>query len=409
MAFQIITPQQFHNHILAADAQAFEQSPQMALLLKKRGYRIQMVGYLKDNDIKVSALVFSTPIAGGLAMEINNGPIVTDPTYLEDFYKGLQNFSKQEGAIELKVKPYDNYQILDSNGSALSEENQVLIDHMQHLGFQHSGLEVGYHTGDWNYVKDLSQLTPETLFKSFSKKGRPLVKKAKTFGIKIKKLERSDLAIFKEITSATSDRRDFDDKPLEYYEYLFDSFGDKAEFVIATLNFQDYLDNLNTDQAKLKEKIDRLANDLEKNPNSEKKQNQYRELSSQFETFDVRKKEAQELINQYGQNDTPLCASLFLYLEKEAFYLYSGSYSEFNRFYAPAILQEYAMLEAMKRGLKRYNFLGIKGVFDGTDSILRFKQNFEGYIEHKPGYFLYHPHPLKHKTYQFIKKLLGRN
>lgn len=409
MAFQIITPQQFHNHILAADAQAFEQSPQMALLLKKRGYRIQMVGYVKDNDIKVSALVFSTPIAGGLSMEINNGPIVTDPTYLEDFYKGLQNFSKQEGAIELKVKPYDNYQILDSNGSALSEENQALIDHMQHLGFQHSGLEVGYHTGDWNYVKDLSQLTPETLFKSFSKKGRPLVKKAKTFGIKIKKLERSDLAIFKEITSATSDRRDFDDKPLEYYEYLFDSFGDKAEFVIATLNFQDYLDNLNTDQAKLKEKIDRLANDLEKNPNSEKKQNQYRELSSQFETFDVRKKEAQELINQYGQNDTPLCASLFLYLEKEAFYLYSGSYSEFNRFYAPAILQEYAMLEAMKRGLKRYNFLGIKGVFDGTDSILRFKQNFEGYIEHKPGYFLYHPHPLKHKTYQFIKKLLGRN
>ncbi|MCI5871330.1 aminoacyltransferase [Streptococcus sp.] len=409
MAFQIITPQQFHNHILAADAQAFEQSPQMALLLKKRGYRIQMVGYVKDNDIKVSALVFSTPIAGGLAMEINNGPIVTDPTYLEDFYKGLQNFSKQEGAIELKVKPYDNYQILDSNGSALSEENQALIDHMQHLGFQHSGLEVGYHTGDWNYVKDLSQLTPETLFKSFSKKGRPLVKKAKTFGIKIKKLERSDLAIFKEITSATSDRRDFDDKPLEYYEYLFDSFGDKAEFVIATLNFQDYLDNLNTDQAKLKEKIDRLANDLEKNPNSEKKQNQYRELSSQFETFDVRKNEAQELINQYGQNDTPLCASLFLYLEKEAFYLYSGSYSEFNRFYAPAILQEYAMLEAMKRGLKRYNFLGIKGVFDGTDSILRFKQNFEGYIEHKPGYFLYHPHPLKHKTYQFIKKLLGRN
>lgn len=409
MAFQIITPQQFHNHILAAEAQAFEQSPQMALLLKKRGYRIQMVGYVKDDDIKVSALVFSTPIAGGLAMEINNGPIVTDPAYLEDFYKGLQNFSKQEGAIELKVKPYDNYQILDSNGSALSEENHTLIDRMKHLGFQHSGLEVGYHTGDWNYVKDLSQLTPETLFKSFSKKGRPLVKKAKTFGIKIKKLERSDLAIFKEITSATSDRRDFDDKPLEYYEYLFDSFGDKAEFVIATLNFQDYLDNLNTDQAKLKEKIDRLANDLEKNPNSEKKQNQYRELSSQFETFDVRKKEAQELINQYGQNDTPLCASLFLYLEKEAFYLYSGSYSEFNRFYAPAILQEYAMLEAMKRGLKRYNFLGIKGVFDGTDSILRFKQNFEGYIEHKPGYFLYHPHPLKHKTYQFIKKLLGRS
>ena len=30
-----------------------------------------------------------------------------------------------------------------------------------------------------------------------------------------------------------------------------------------------------------------------------------------------------------------------------------------------------------------YNFLGITGVFDGSDGVLRFKQNFNGYIVRK--------------------------
>ena len=46
----------------------------------------------------------------------------------------------------------------------------------------------------------------------------------------------------------------------------------------------------------------------------------------------------------------------------------------------PAVLQEYMMLETIKRGIPRYNFLGIQGIFDGSDGVLRFKQNFNGYI-----------------------------
>ena len=84
----------------------------------------------------------------------------------------------------------------------------------------------------------------KTLLKSFSKKGRPLVKKAKTFGITLRKLNRDELPLFKEITSATSDRRDYDDKSLDYYQDFYDSFGDSCEFMVASLNFQDYLAHL---------------------------------------------------------------------------------------------------------------------------------------------------------------------
>ncbi|WP_170242345.1 peptidoglycan bridge formation glycyltransferase FemA/FemB family protein [Streptococcus suis] len=408
MTLRVITEQEFQAHIDQAKSQLFEQSPEMANLLKKRGYEVTILGYEVEGDLEVSAILFSTPIAGGLHMELHNGPIYTDETYLQDFYKELQHFAKKMQAIELKVKPYQSLQEFDTNGNPTTDINHTIIDELTSIGYHHQGLHVGYSTGDWYYIKDLTGLTQENLFQSFSKKGKPLIKKAKTFGISIRKLERDQLALFQKITVATSDRRDFNDKPLEYYEYLYDSFGDKAEFLIASLNFKNYLDNLAREQEGLSSKIDQLQANLLQNPTSEKKQNQLRELKSQYETFEIRKEEARNMIEKYGQQDVPLCASLFVYLKKEAYYLNSGSYPEFNKFYAPAILQEHVMLEAIKRGCQSYNFLGISGQFDGSDGVLRFKQNFNGYIKRTPGVFMYYPNPLKHSLIQVVKKVLGR-
>ena len=41
--------------------------------------------------------------------------------------------------------------------------------------------------------------------------------------------------------------------------------------------------------------------------------------------------------------------------------------------------------------------------------VLRFKQNFNGYIVRKMGTFRYYPQPLKYKAIQGVKKLLGRS
>ncbi|CKO16477.1 peptidoglycan branched peptide synthesis protein%2C femAB family [Streptococcus pneumoniae] len=89
------------------------------------------------------------------------------------------------------------------------------------------------------------------MLKSFSKKGKPLVKKAETFGIRLKKLKREELSIFKNITKETSERREYSDKSLEYYEYFYDTFGEQAEFLIASLNFSDYMSKLQGEQSKL--------------------------------------------------------------------------------------------------------------------------------------------------------------
>ena len=152
-------------------------------------------------------------------MEINCGPVSTDAQYLTPFYQALQAYAKKEGALELIIKPYETYQAFDSNGQPTSDEKVELIQQLTDLGFDFDGLQTGYPGGepDWHYVKDLAALTEKDLLKSFSTNGKATVKKANTFGIKLKRLERDQLSVFKDITASTSDRREYDDKPLDYY------------------------------------------------------------------------------------------------------------------------------------------------------------------------------------------------
>ena len=411
MTLTTISKEEFTSFANTVSHRSFIQSAEMADLLEKRGNTVQFIAWKQEDQVQVAAILYSLPMTGGLHMEINSGPLYQEEAMLKTFYAALKDFAKENGAIELVIKPYDTYQTFDSDGNPTSEEQTHFMDTLKNLGYQHDGLTTGYPGGEpiWHYVKDMEGITEKNLLKSFSKKGKPLVKKAKSFGIELKRLNRDELQLFKDITSSTSDRRDYQDKTLDYYQTFYDNFGDKADFMIATLNFHHYYTNLEKDQAKLAQKIEKLQKELEVNPNSEKKQNQLREFSSQFDTFEVRKKEAKEYIEKYGDQDVILAGSLFVYMPQESTYLFSGSYTEFNKFYAPAVLQEYMMLETIKRGITRYNFLGIQGIFDGSDGVLRFKQNFNGYIVRKMGTFRYYPRPLKYKMISLIKKLLGRS
>lgn len=410
MSFEIITQDEFNNHTKIVDSASFIQKVPMAHLLEKRGFTIKYVAWKENGETLVSSVVFSKPMAGGLYMELKSGPIYTDESKLKDFYNGLKDYAKQQGVIELIVKPYNTYQEFNSDGEPIGEENKHFVRELVELGYTHDGLTTGYPDGepDWHYVKDMKGITEETLVNSFGKKGKQLLKKAKSFGIKVRKLERDELQIFKDITASTSNRRDYSDKPLEYYEDFYDSFGEDAEFMIATINFEEYLLNLQSNKKIIVDKLEKL---IEENP-GEKKSAKFnrlsKELNREIETYDNRIEEAEGFISKYGKEEVVLSGSLFIYSGQESTYLFSGSYTEFNKFYSPTLLQEYVMLESIKRGIPLYNFLGIQGIFDGTDGVLRFKQNFNGYVVRKMGTFRYYPNPLKFKLIKLVKRILRR-
>ena len=388
MTLTTLTKEEFQAYSDQVSSRSFMQSVQMGDLLEKRGARIVYLALKQEGEIQVAALVYSLPMLGGLHMELNSGPIYTQQDALPVFYEELKEYAKQNGVLELLVKPYETYQTFDSQGNPIDAEKKNIIQGLTDLGYQFDGLTRGYPNGEvsWHYIKDLQDYDAVSLLKSFNKNSIRNIQSAFDFNILIRNAEREEIPTFKKIIEETGKRQGFEDKNLDYYFKLYDMFGDKADFLIAEVNPQQSIDALNVKMASL-----------------DKKSKQFHQ---QYQALQKKKDFLTSLDNK--SDNIALACALIIYTNTEATYLFGGSYAEYQKFSAPFLLQYHAMKQTMQRNINQYNFLGIQGIFDGSDGVLRFKQNFNGYIVRKAGTFRYHPSPLKYKTIQLLKKILGR-
>ncbi len=388
MTLTTLTKEEFQAYSDQVSSRSFMQSVQMGDLLEKRGARIVYLALKQEGEIQVAALVYSLPMLGGLHMELNSGPIYTQQDALPVFYEELKEYAKQNGVLELLVKPYETYQTFDSQGNPIDAEKKNIIQGLTDLGYQFDGLTRGYPNGEvsWHYIKDLQDYDAVSLLKSFNKNSIRNIQSAFDFNILIRNAEREEIPTFKKIIEETGKRQGFEDKNLDYYFKLYDMFGDKADFLIAEVNPQQSIDALNVKMASL-----------------DKKSKQFHQ---QYQALQKKKDFLTSLDNK--SDNIALACALIIYTNTEATYLFGGSYAEYQKFSAPFLLQYHAMKQTMQRNIHQYNFLGIQGIFDGSDGVLRFKQNFNGYIVRKAGTFRYHPSPLKYKTIQLLKKILGR-
>ena len=388
MALTTLTKEEFQAYSDQVSSRSFMQSVQMGDLLEKRGARIVYLALKQEGEIQVAALVYSLPMLGGLHMEINSGPIYTQQDDLPVFYAELKEYAKQNGVLELLVKPYETYQTFDSEGNPIDAEKKSIIQDLTDLGYQFDGLTIGYPNGEvsWHYIKDLQDYDAVSLLRSFNKNSIRNIQSAFDFNLLVRNAEREEIPTFKKIIEETGKRQGFEDKNLDYYMKLYDMFGDKADFLIAEVNPQQSIGALNVKMASLDKE-------------SKQFQQQYQALQ--------KKKDFLTSLDSESDNVALACA-LIIYTNTEATYLFGGSYAEYQKFSAPFLLQYHAMKQTMQRNIHQYNFLGIQGIFDGSDGVLRFKQNFNGYIVRKAGTFRYHPSPLKYKAIQLVKKILGR-
>lgn len=391
MTLTTISKEEFTSFANTVSHRSFIQSVEMADLLEKRGNTVQFIAWKQNDQVQVAAILYSLSMTGGLHMEINSGPLYQEETLLEPFYAALKGYAKKNGAIELVIKPYDHYQTFDSDGNPISEEQSHFLDTLKNLGYQHDGFQTGYPGGEpvWHYLKTIKEADSKSLLKSFNKNCSRNITTALNYDISIRNITREEIPQFKQIIEETGKRQGFEDKSLSYYYDLYDSFGPNAEFVVAEINSTAAL-------AHLDQKISLL------NPSAKQYEQQLQKLEKQ-------KNIVQETLAGKESETVPLACALIIYTPSEVTYLFGGSYTKYQKFSAAFLIQYHAMKRALQKGITLYNFLGIQGIFDGSDGVLRFKQNFNGYIVRKMGTFRYYPHPLKYKMISLIKKLLGRS
>ena len=391
MTLTTISKEEFTSFANTVSHRSFIQSVEMADLLEKRGNTVQFIAWKQNDQVQVAAILYSLSMTGGLHMEINSGPLYQEKTLLEPFYAALKGYAKKNGAIELVIKPYDHYQTFDSDGNPISEEQRHFLDTLKNLGYQHDGFQTGYPGGEpvWHYLKTIKEADSKSLLKSFNKNCSRNITTALNYDISIRNITREEIPQFKQIIEETGKRQGFEDKSLSYYYDLYDSFGPNAEFVVAEINSTAAL-------AHLDQKISLL------NPSAKQYEQQLQKLEKQ-------KNIVRETLAGKESETVPLACALIIYTPSEVTYLFGGSYTKYQKFSAAFLIQYHAMKRALQKGITLYNFLGIQGIFDGSDGVLRFKQNFNGYIVRKMGTFRYYPHPLKYKVISLIKKLLGRS
>ena len=147
-------------------------------------------------------------------------------------------------------------------------------------------------------------------------KTRQILRKNERCGITTREITKEELPIFKDIMQHTSDRREFIDRPLSYYENMWDSLHDDGilKILIAEINFETYEKNtqeeINTIQKELDDRIYKKENNILKMNNKKYEQNNKHDqeaitrLKKQLDKISDYKKE-------YG-NQTVLGGILFL-------------------------------------------------------------------------------------------------
>lgn len=389
MEIKEVSRKEYDDFLKNVSHYSFLQTSQMNEVLISNGRKTKLLALVDNGEIYAVALAFIRNIFQGERMDLMVGASSITSEYEYVFYDCLKDYVKGSDVLRLVIKLDHDYLILDSNGEEISIPQKAYFDKMKDIGYIENDGSIQSYDGspDFQYVKNLTEYMPndyKKLLKSFNKNAQRKIKKAIELQVKVRKIHPDEMEEFKKITLETAERQEFGDKSLEYYKTFYNEFNEACEFLVAEIDLK-----------KAIEKINKEISDI--NPSSKNKQR----LASLEKDLDM----LEEIRNKEKKDKLIIANMILVYTKKEVIYFLGGSLTDYQKLAGAFLLQYEAMKITMDRNISIYNFFGIDGVFDGSDGVLRFKQNFNGHIVNKTGAFIYYPNPIKYKAIETLKRL----
>ena len=380
MKFDELTEKEFSKFVDKHYTKNFFQTVMMKKRYDKENVTNYLVGVKKDNKVIGASLIVENGASfmGKKVYEAYKGFILDyqDKELVKFMTDEVKKFLKEKNALKLIIDPYIPNVSRDTDANIVEDgiDNRWVHDYLLSLGYQYndSGAQV-----KWCYCLDIDGKDSKTVFNGFKSNTKNYINKTlNKFKLDVRTLTRDQLSEFKKITVETCDRRSFADKSLEYYENMFDVFGDDVTFKICELNCDNYIKFLEEETAEYQRKVDALP---EYNANN-KKRDEY------INNININKKRIEETTKLREEKGSiiPLSGAMFMLYGDEIVYLFSGSYEDVMSFCGQYRLQWEIIKYAADNGYKRYNFYGINDVFNpkGKDyGVYLFKKGFNGYVE----------------------------
>lgn len=406
----------------------FHQTEEWANLKLTNGWKANYVGLKDKNKIVAGALLLAKtlPIVKKKMFYSPRGFLIDYNNYelLEEFTKGIKKYAKEQGAIFVKIDPYVEYVEHDNNGDVVEGgyDNKQVVENLIKLGYKHFGFNLMQDTLQprWMHVIETEDRTLEDVMKDMESKTRQILRKNEKCGITTREITRDELPIFKDIMQHTSDRREFIDRPLSYYENMWDNLHDSGilRILIAEIDFNEYEKNtteeLNQNKNELEDRINKKEKNLLK-MNEKKYEQSNKQNQEAIERLENQLKKIKELKEKHGEKAI-LGGILFLVYGNEVLSLYGGSNAELMQFQSAYIVHFAGVKMAVEEKYKKYNFYGITGDFRKENplyGLFLFKKSFGGHVAeligefdliiNKPMYLFY---TYSFKVYKALKKIL---
>ncbi len=373
----------------------FHQTTEWANLKKVNGWNSHYIGLEDEDNIIGLALLLSKQIPiihkkmfyspRGFLIDYNNKEL------LKEFTTLLKEYIKKEKGIFVKIDPYVEYQERDNDGNIVENgyNNKVAVENLKECGYHFFGFNLMQDTLQprWMHVIEINDRTEEEVQKDFESKTRQILRKNEKSCIKTHEITKEELPIFKSIMEHTGERRDFIDRPLSYYEAMWDNLYPSGilKILIADIDFNLYEENTKKEleevEKSLKDRIYKHDNNILK-MNEKKYESTNKQDQDSIDRLQKQIAKIKEYKNQYGEKKT-LGAILFLIYGNEVLSLFGGTDDNLLQFQSAYTLHYAGIKQAIDNHYKRYNFYGITGDFRKENplyGLYLFKKSFGGHV-----------------------------
>lgn len=384
----------------------------MGKFKEKNGWKSHFVGIKEKNNVIAATLllekntllkksIYYAP--RGFLLDYQNQKLLTY------FTEQIKVYIKEHNGFFLKIDPYLIHQERDLNGNVIPNgtDNSKLISYLEQLGYHHLGFNLMNENLQprWLFVLNTKDKTREEIAQHFDSKTKRILKKNHKMQITTREITEKEIPLFKKIMASTSNRREFVDRPLEYYQNMWNEFHDNGnlKIVIAELQVKEYLQELQKEEASYQNELEERVKQKKKDANEEKFAAKQKELKEKLEKTQEKRKEMEEL--QQKEGDTiPLGGMLFLLYGQEIVYLMGGSLKEYLHFQSAYSIHETMIYYAIDHHFKAYNFYGITGIFHESNPLYGIyfsKKGFGGNVVELIGEFDF----IINKSYYYLYKI----
>lgn len=426
MKLRQLTEKEFKKFADSHPQISFHQTIQWGKLKEENGWKTHLLGLEDNKKIVAGCLLLSkmTPIKRNMFYSPRGFLIdYNDYSLLETFTKEIKKYVKKEKGIFIKIDPYISYQERDINGNTVENgiNNKDAFNNLTKLGYKHFGFNLMQDTLQprWLFITKTKDTNVEEIMKGMDPKTRQILRKNERDCIRCREISEDELPLFKDIMQHTGDRREFIDRPLKYYQDMYNHLGKDGilKILVAELHTDELIkqlnDDINKNTAEKEDKIKQHDEHPEK-MNEKKYQAKIKELDNEVSRLEKKLEKIKDLNTKHGDTIT-LGGILFLIYQNEVLSLVGGSYKDFMEFQSAYTVHFEGMKYAINNNFERYNFYGITGDFNENNplyGLYSFKRDFGGevveligefdLIVNKPMYSLY---KVAFKVYKLLKNI----